>query len=195
MQPITVTLWVDAAQAVRAGQSLAGPCPIKLSPEQLADLHPTERMVLAKHLGHESDEWSIADGPQWGDPLTQHAPPIGVANFDVLRGLLVNRAAVMAMAHERWCQRERARNSECDERLVALQREITSIVGDVPTAIAEVTARSIRTADVRLQLQCAPVNALAAAVVDPVIWAALANLRTMIADTPRELAPDHDIRK
>lgn len=95
--PITLTLHVDAATAVRERHSIAGPVKVRLDPADFAKLDEREREWLALHLEdsdarHESE--SVAT-PRWGHPLTRHANPIGHADFEVLRELLSVRALIM----------------------------------------------------------------------------------------------------
>ncbi len=119
--PITLTLAVDAAAAVRCGESRAGPTKLLLDERDLSQLTPRQRETLARHLER-------AEG--WGAPLTDGAPPIGRADLDALRGLLDARADAMG-----------APLVHASERVVYRCRECGSIVEDAcdahPAAITD----------------------------------------------------------
>jgi hypothetical protein len=100
--PITLTIHVDAAAAVRAGRSQAGPCTVRLTDDDLAGLSPERRVALERHLAGENDPTS--NGPQWGDPLSMHAPPIGKVERHTWIDLLDTRIAVMQWADAKACE-------------------------------------------------------------------------------------------
>jgi hypothetical protein len=107
-RPITITLHVDAATAVREGHCTAGPVRVRLDEHDFSKLDPDERDALARHL-EDSDARSDPEDtatPRWGHPLTRHAEPIGHADFAVLRELLRVRAKVMAACNMAAAARE-----------------------------------------------------------------------------------------
>lgn len=108
MNPITITLHVDAGTAARLGQSVAGPATVKLTSDDLGRLTPRQRATLARHLDKVEDPTMPDDSPRWGDPLAMHADPIGAPSFDALVRLLDTREAIM-VALERRVTDERAR--------------------------------------------------------------------------------------
>jgi hypothetical protein len=77
--PITITLHVDAAEAVRAGHGRAGPAKLLLGEAELAQLTERQRDTLARH---------VAGEPGWSRPLNRGAPPIGTADVATLATLL-----------------------------------------------------------------------------------------------------------
>lgn len=84
--PITITLSVDAAAAVRAGSGQPGRVKLRLDDSDLAKLTTRQREALALH---------IERLPGWGRPLTTGARPIGAANLLTLAELLTQRADAM----------------------------------------------------------------------------------------------------
>lgn len=84
--PITITLHVDAALAVRAGHGRAGPAKLLLGPAELELLTERQRDTLARH---------VAGEPGWSRPLNRGAPPIGTADIATLAHLLDLRSAHM----------------------------------------------------------------------------------------------------
>lgn len=95
MSPIIITINVSAAEAVRAGKSVAGPVRIELTAETIASLGPEHRDALVAHLGDCSPR--DPSRVRWGDPLTMHAPPVGTADVPTLLRLLDHRRHAIAL--------------------------------------------------------------------------------------------------
>lgn len=96
---ITLTVYVDAAMAVRALSSACGPIPVRLTDADLAALSPEQRDTMQRHL--EGEMGPFADGPHWGERISDRAPLVGVANVATLRVLLDVRRYVMHDAFAR----------------------------------------------------------------------------------------------
>jgi hypothetical protein len=102
MRPITITIHVNAAAAIRAGRGRAGGSQLVLDETDLAQLSTTQRETLAKHYDRFVPPWGTDRGPQWSDPLAWHAEPVATASLHVLRELLDRRAFVMENYAEHW---------------------------------------------------------------------------------------------
>ena len=95
--PITLTLHVDAAAAVRAGKAKAGPHTLRLTDSDLAALTDDQRDTLARHVAGERD---------YAPPLTLHSDPIACADVPTLALLLDTRAAHVVQLAEKNLDRE-----------------------------------------------------------------------------------------
>jgi hypothetical protein len=130
--PITITINVDAAAAVRVGKGTAGPCKLELDAVMLAHLDPAQRNTLAAHLGDESPRGG--ERVRWGDPLTMHAPAVGEATLATLAYLLDFRAGKI---------REQEARDRADQSPLAVQRRIVEAVRGADDAAARKLALAI----------------------------------------------------
>jgi len=94
MNPITVTIHVNAAAAVRDGRGRSGPVRLELGDAEIGELTGLQRIALHNHLSRTKSSWGNK-GPQWADPLAWHGEPVANASLHVLKKLLDRRALVM----------------------------------------------------------------------------------------------------
>lgn len=165
MNQITLTLYVDAAAAVREGRCLAGPCTVRLAADDIAALDPIQRDALARHL--EDDTPRGCDRVRWGDPLTMHAAPIAYADAAQVAALLSCRALAMG---------EQATRDAADMGPIAVQRRIVNAVREVDGARADIAAQHMAAAGP----EHSEAITLAALVRSPALWDACAQLRQCI---------------
>lgn len=69
MATVTITIYIEASAAVRAGSNVCGATPLRLTAEDLASLTGEQRDTLGRHF--EGEHGPRADGPHWGDPIWQ----------------------------------------------------------------------------------------------------------------------------
>lgn len=81
-----ITLYIDPATAIRAGNAHIGEVNVEITPKLLRKLTEDQRDTLARHIAGEVD---------WKDRLTKYAPPIAEYRSDVLAGLLDRRRALI----------------------------------------------------------------------------------------------------
>lgn len=130
MPAIIITINVSAAEAVRAGRSVAGPVRLELTAETIANLSPEHRDALVAHLGDSSPR--DPSRVRWGDPLTMHAPPVGTADLETLFRLLDHRRHAIALQAA----------AELAEAPAVQQRIVSAIRAADPDQVAEL-ARGI----------------------------------------------------
>lgn len=87
MANVTITLYIEASEAVAVRSSVCGAVPFRFTDEQIASLTHEQHDTLIRHLDLQ---------PGWADRLTDHAPDIGRADFETVCDLLdVRRARMM----------------------------------------------------------------------------------------------------
>jgi hypothetical protein len=125
MKQLTITLYVQPDNAVRAGKSSVGEHQLVLSDEDLARLTPEQRDTLARHVAGERHQ---SDSLDWADPLGMcgHGAwlPITEATIDSLATVLDDRRSRILAA--------RAKQAECDQRYAALVSLLTARAKNCP---------------------------------------------------------------
>lgn len=86
MANVTITLYIEASEAVAVRSSVCGAVPFRFTDEQIASLTEAQHDTLVRHLDLQSG---------WADRLTDHAPPIGRPDFETVCELLDHRRAWM----------------------------------------------------------------------------------------------------
>ena len=112
MKRLTLTLFIDPAEAVRKGVTEVGETTIVLYPRDLEQLSDTQTDTLARH---------IAGEPYYGSPLTQNAKPVGDASMVTVKELLDTRAIFV----EKQQNLDRQRQAEFDREALKFLNDFT----------------------------------------------------------------------